>query len=284
MTTKAISASPAPTRAPTRRSRCCAATISISAANPRSTSSGAGRRPSAAAGRRSRLGSRRARHRQTLRARWLAAQRARTAKPAPSGSLRRARRRRASRAGGAACLRPARIRRSAAPASELPRADIAVGLGERRVTTISAALAPAPRRRQPTPASVAAATRAKERRRARTAAARPAEAHSSAPPVQIATPLAPGRRPARPTRSASATTRPGWCRASTSARSDDLKLFAPDGTPHAEPAARDARDVGGRARRVEGQHGADRGGDRPRGAPQQASAALDRAEPELPAP
>jgi len=85
------------------------------------------------------------------------------------------------------------------PAFRMP--DIAVGIGERKVVTISAALAPrAPMRRQPTPASVAAAAKAMAARRAaqaRQTTARPAARTFAAAPklvTRVAAPVSP--RPA----------------------------------------------------------------------------------------
>jgi hypothetical protein len=218
---------------------------------------------------------------QTLRARWLAAQRARTAKPA---SVRVA----------AAGKKVASVRAAARPASG-PRVsvvplrplpsfrvpDIAVGLGERRVTTISAALAARPRRRQPTPASVAAATRAKDLRAAPVQLAR-AKAIAPAAPVRVAS-AAPA---------ASCSLDEGRIR-NYAARmvqgldlgpGDDLKLFAADGTPLPNlprvMLAMSAVELGvlrASMELIEAAIG--------RAAPrQQASAALDRAEPALPAP
>ena len=98
----------------------------------------------------------------TLRARWLAGRRA---SPAP-----RIRVAAAGKAIPAPRRAPQTLRASAVPMRPLPAfrmPDIAVGIGERKVVTISAALAPrAPMRRQPTPASVAAAAKAMAARRA----------------------------------------------------------------------------------------------------------------------
>jgi hypothetical protein len=218
---------------------------------------------------------------QTLRARWLAAQRARTAKPA---SVRVAAAGKKA-AGVRTAARPASGPRvSVVPLRPLPSfrvPDIAVGLGERRVTTISAALAPAPRRRQPTPASVAAATRAKHLRAAPVRVAR-AKAMAPVAPVRVAS-AAPA---------ASCTPDEGRIR-NYAARmvqgldlgpSDDLKLFAADGTPMPNlprvMLAMSAVELGvlrASMELIEAAIG--------RAAPrQQASAALDRADPELPAP
>jgi hypothetical protein len=222
---------------------------------------------------------------QTLRARWLAAQRARAAKPA---SVRVA----------AAGKKPASVRAAARPASG-PRVsvvplrplpsfrvpDIAVGLGERRVTTVSAALAPVPRRRQPTPASVAAATRAKDAPAARPLQlARPKRTVPAGDQIVSATP--------KPARAASCTPDEGRIR-NYAARmvqgldlglTDDLKLFAPDGTPLPNlprvMLAMSSVELGvlrASMELIEAAIG--------RAAPrQQASAALDRGEPELAAP
>ena len=218
---------------------------------------------------------------QTLRARWLAAQRAGSAKPASV---------RVAAAGKkAASVRPAARpasgpRVSVVPLRPLPSfrvPDIAVGLGESRVTTISAALAPAPRRRQPTPASVAAATRAKDLRAAPVRLAR-TKAIAPVAPVRVAS--------AAPAASCS----PDEGRIRNYAAkmvqgldlgpSDDLKLFAADGTsmPNLPRVmlAMSAVELGvlrASMELIEAAIG--------RAAPrQQASAALDRAEPELPAP
>jgi len=218
---------------------------------------------------------------QTLRARWLAAQRARTAKPAsvPVASAGK------KAASARAAARPATGPRvSVVPLRPLPSfrvPDIAVGLGERRVTTVSAARAPAPRRRQPTPASVAAATRAKDPRAAPVQLA-PAKAIAPVAPVRVAS--------AAPATSCS----PDEGRIRNYAArmvqgldlgpGDDLKLFAADGTPLPNlprvMLAMSAVELGvlrASMELIEAAIG--------RAAPrQQASAALDRAEPELPAP
>ena len=222
---------------------------------------------------------------QTLRARWLAAQRARTAKPAPvrvavagkkAASVRAAARPASGPRVSVVLLRPL-------PSFRVP--DIAVGLGERRVTTISAALAPAPRRRQPTPASVAAATRAKDAPAARPLQlARPKRTAPAAVQIASATP--------KPAPAASCSLDEGRIR-NYAARmvqgldlgpADDLKLFAPDGTPMPNlprvMLAMSAVELGvlrASMELIEAAIG--------RAAPrQQASAALDGAEPELPAP
>jgi hypothetical protein len=218
---------------------------------------------------------------QTLRARWLAAQRAGTAKPAPVRVAAAGKKAASVRAAARPATGP---RVSVVPLRPLPSfrvPDIAVGLGERRATTVSAALAPVPRRRQPTPASVAAATRAKD---ARAAPVRLARAKAIAPvaPVRVAS-AAPA---------ASCTPDEGRIR-NYAARmvqgldlgpGDDLKLFAPDGTPMPNlprvMLAMSAVELGvlrASMELIEAAIG--------RAAPrQQASAALDRAEPELPAP
>jgi len=209
---------------------------------------------------------------QTLRARWLAAQPARTAKPATvrvaaAGN---------KAAGVRAAARPATGPRvSIVPLRPLPTfrmPDIAVGLGERRVTTISASLARQPRRRQPTPASVAAATRAKVAPAMR--------------PVRIAS-VNPNPLPAT-----SCTPDEGRIR-NYAARivrhldlgpSDDLKLFAADGAPLPNlrhvMLAMSAVELGllrASMELIEAAIG--RAAPRP-----QTSAALDRAEPRPPAP
>jgi hypothetical protein len=218
---------------------------------------------------------------QTLRARWLAAQRAGTAKPAPVRVAAAGKKAASVRAAARPATGP---RVSVVPLRPLPSfrvPDIAVGLGERRATTVSAALAPVPRRRQPTPASVAAATRAKD---ARAAPVRLARAKAIAPvaPVRVAS-AAPA---------ASCTPDEGRIR-NYAARmvqgldlgpGDDLKLFAPDGTPMPNlprvMLAMSAVELGvlrASMELIEAAIG--------RAAPrQQASAALDRPEPELPAP
>jgi hypothetical protein len=210
---------------------------------------------------------------QTLRARWLAAQRAKFARPAssapsPAGpsapSLAPS-----SAAAGAPSAPPAKTATATgtargrttariagprpAPAPQVSRIplrplptfrvpDIAVGLGERRVATVSTSLASAPRRRQPTPASVAAATRAKEAATARTAqrtaqAARPKPAPAA--PVRIAAATGTASLP-KPASAPSACTLDESRIRNYAARivqgldlgpADDLKLFAPDGTP-----------------------------------------------------
>jgi hypothetical protein len=216
---------------------------------------------------------------QTLRARWLAARRQVGAKPA-SVRLAAAGKKAAS---VRAAARPASCPRvSVVPLRPLPTfrmPDIAVGLGERRVTTISAALAPAPRRRQPTPASVAAATRAKDLRAAPVRLAR-AKAIAPVAPVRVASPA-----PAT-----SCTPDEGRIR-NYAARmvqgldldpGDDLKLFAADGTPMPNlprvMLAMSAVELGvlrASMELIEAAIG--------RAAPrQQASAALDRAEPRPP--
>ena len=163
--------------------------------------------------------------------------------------------------GGAACHRPACVGRSAAPASSFRVPNIAVGLGERRATTVCRARACA-RRRQPTPASVAAATRAKDARAAPVELAR-AKAIAPVAPVRVAS-AAPA---------ASCTPDEGRIR-NYAARmvqgldlgpGDDLKLFASDGTPMPNlPRVMLAMCWAVELGVVEGQHGADRGGDRPR--------------------
>jgi hypothetical protein len=180
---------------------------------------------------------------QTLRARWLAAQRGRGARPAavrgasvqPSSTgsaamvaaLPRAGVKTKTTASPKTAAPAAGPRVSVVPLRPLPAfrvPDIAVGLGERQVTTISSSLAPRPRRRQPTPASVAAATRAKDA---------PAARRAPTPPVRVAsvTPI--------PAPAASCTLDEGRIR-NYAARivrglelgpGDDLKLFAADGTP-----------------------------------------------------
>ena len=132
----------------------------------------------------------------TLRARWLAGRRA---SPAP-----RIRVAAAGKAIPAPRRAPQTLRASAVPMRPLPAfrmPDIAVGIGERKVVTISAALAPrAPMRRQPTPASVAAAAKAMAARRAaqaRQTTARPAARTFAAAPkpvTRVAAPVSP--RPA----------------------------------------------------------------------------------------
>ena len=218
---------------------------------------------------------------QTLRARWLAAQRARTARPA-SVRVAAAGKKAASVRAAARPVTGPRV--SVVPLRPLPSfrvPDIAVGLGERPVATISAALAPAPRRRQPTPASVAAATRAKDLRAAPVRLAR-TKAIAPVAPVRVAS--------AAPAASCS----PDEGRIRNYAAkmvqgldlgpSDDLKLFAADGTsmPNLPRVmlAMSAVELGvlrASMELIEAAIG--------RAAPrQQASAALDRAEPELPAP
>ncbi|HEX8164303.1 MAG TPA: hypothetical protein VF601_00780 [Beijerinckiaceae bacterium] len=168
---------------------------------------------------------------QTLRARWLAAQRAKLARPAAQtasaapGAATPAAAGRRTAATRVASPRPAPPHVSRIPLRPLPTfrvPDIAVGLGERRIATVSAALAPAPRRRQPTPASVAAAARAKE-------------FPGTARPVRVAS-MAPAPKP---TPVAACTLDEGRIR-NYAARivqgldlgpADDLRLFAPDGTP-----------------------------------------------------
>ena len=223
---------------------------------------------------------------QTLRARWLAAQRARTAKPAPVRVAAAGKKAASVRAAARPATGP---RVSVVPLRPLPSfrvPDIAVGLGERRVTTISAALAPAPRRRQPTPASVAAATRAKDAPAARPLQLARPKRTAPAPPVQIASATP------KPAPAASCSLDEGRIR-NYAARmvqgldlgpGDDLKLFAPDGTPMPNlprvMLAMSAVELGvlrASMELIEAAIG--------RAAPrQQASAALDRAEPELPAP
>ena len=220
---------------------------------------------------------------QTLRARWLAAQRARTAKPAPVRVAVAGKKAASVRAAARSGTGP---RVSVVPLRPLPSfrvPDIAVGLGERRVTTISAALAPVPRRRQPTPASVAAATRAKDAPAARPLQlARPKRTAPAA--VQIAS--------ATPKPAASCSPDEGRIR-NYAARmvqgldlgpADDLKLFAPDGTPMPNlprvMLAMSAVELGVLRASMELFEAAI-GRAAPR---QQASAALDGAEPELPAP
>jgi len=173
----------------------------------------------------------------TLRARWLAAQRANAA-PA-----RRTRVASAVSGAGKPSRRPAaQSRVSVVPLRPLPSfrvPDIAVGLGERRVATLSATPTSAPKRRQPTPASVAAA---QERTAARLAKPAPAKPIASAPlrpappPVRVAS-TASTAAPRPPVRAC--TPDEGRIR-NYAARivagldlgpSDDLKLFAPDGTP-----------------------------------------------------
>ncbi len=220
---------------------------------------------------------------QTLRARWLAAQRARTAKPASVRVAAAGKKAASVRAAARPATGP---RVSVVPLRPLPSfrvPDIAVGLGERRVTTISAALAPAPRRRQPTPASVAAATRAKDPRAAPVQLARPKAISSGG---------AGSGRDAKPAPAASCSLDEGRIR-NYAARmvqgldlgpGDDLKLFAADGTPMPNlprvMLAMSAVELGvlrASMELIEAAIG--------RAAPrQQASAALDRAEPELPAP
>jgi hypothetical protein len=208
---------------------------------------------------------------QTLRARWLAAQRARAAKPASppvaTAAAAPAEARPPSLARSAtASVKPAppakaavraapraapRSRVSVVPLRPLPTfrvPDIAVGMGERKVATISASLAPAPRRRQPTPASVAAATRAKAVAEARAkpaaqarakVAAAPKPAPAVTPPVRLAAAPAPPAASPPPPRPIAA------CGDETRIRnyaskmveglelgpSDDVKLFEADGTP-----------------------------------------------------
>ncbi|MFL5325827.1 MAG: hypothetical protein ACJ8A4_16445 [Microvirga sp.] len=216
---------------------------------------------------------------QTLRARWLAAQRAGTAKPAPVRVAAAGKKAASVRAAARPATGP---RVSVVPLRPLPSfrvPDIAVGLGERRATTVSAALAP--RRRQPTPAAVAAATRTKNLRAAPVRLAR-AKAIAPVAPVRVAS-AAPA---------ASCTPDEGRIR-NYAARmvqgldlgpGDDLKLFAPDGTPMPNlprvMLAMSAVELGvlrASMELIEAAIG--------RAAPrQQASAALDRPEPELPAP
>ena len=219
---------------------------------------------------------------QTLRARWLAAQRARTAKPASVRVAAAGKKAASVRAAARPATGP---RVSVVPLRPLPSfrvPDIAVGLGERRVTTISAALAPAPRRRQPTPASVAAATRAKDPASGdRCNSRRPRRSLRGA-----------GSRSRAPAPAASCSLDEGRIR-NYAARmvqgldlgpGDDLKLFAADGTPLPNlprvMLAMSAVELGvlrASMELIEAAIG--------RAAPrQQASAALDRAEPELPAP
>ncbi|MFL5143953.1 MAG: hypothetical protein ACJ8DP_11500 [Microvirga sp.] len=222
---------------------------------------------------------------QTLRARWLAAQRARTAKSAPVRVAAAGKKAASVRAAARPATGP---RVSVVPLRPLPSfrvPDIAVGLGERRVTTVSAALAPAPRRRQPTPASVAAATRAKDAPAARPLQLAPPKRTAPAA-VQIASATP------KPAPAASCTPDEGRIR-NYAARmvqgldlgpGDDLKLFAPDGTPLPNlprvMLAMSSVELGvlrASMELIEAAIG--------RAAPrQQASAALDRAEPELPAP
>jgi hypothetical protein len=225
---------------------------------------------------------------QTLRARWLAARRqvgpkatsvraasATVPQPASTGSATATQLRRRSASAKPAARPASGPRVSVVPLRPLPSfrvPDIAVGLGERRVTTISAALAPQPRRRQPTPASVAAATRAKVAPATR--------------PVQIAS-VKPNPLPAT-----SCTPDEGRIR-NYAARmvqgldlgpGDDLKLFAADGTPMPNlprvMLAMSAVELGvlrASMELIEAAIG--------RAAPrQQASAALDRAEPRPPTP
>jgi hypothetical protein len=221
---------------------------------------------------------------QTLRARWLAAQRARTAKSAPVRVAAAGKKAASVRAAARPAAGP---RVSVVPLRPLPSfrvPDIGVGLGERPVAAVSAARAPVPRRRQPTPASVAAATRAKDAPAAR--------------PLQLARPkrTAPGAvqiaSAAKPAQAASCTPDEGRIR-NYAARmvqgldlgpGDDLKLFAPDGTPMPNlprvMLAMSAVELGvlrASMELIEAAIG--------RAAPrQQASAALDRGEPELAAP
>ncbi|HEX8665869.1 MAG TPA: hypothetical protein VF744_17785 [Beijerinckiaceae bacterium] len=184
---------------------------------------------------------------QTLRARWLAAQRAKvSARPAPSAAAVASSSASPARptAGAATAGRKAKIAspRPAAPqVSRVPLRplptfrvpDIAVGLGERKVATISASLAPAPRRRQPTPASVAAAGRAKDSRIVQATRPKPV----AATPVRVAAATATAATASIP-RPAACTVDEGRIR-NYAARmvqgldlgpADDLKLFAPDGT------------------------------------------------------
>ena len=189
----------------------------------------------------------------TLRARWLAGRRA---SPAP-----RIRVAAAGKAIPAPRRAPQTLRASAVPMRPLPAfrmPDIAVGIGERKVVTISAALAPrAPMRRQPTPASVAAAAKAMAARRAaqaRQTTARPAARTFAAAPkpvTRVAAPVSPrpagipgpdgrlapslaGAAPCRLLRSRRAAhpklRRPHRARAGLGPN-DDLRLFDDDGRP-----------------------------------------------------
>lgn len=192
----------------------------------------------------------------TLRARWLAAQRGK-ATPGPATAPQRTK---VASAGPVASTagsarkppRPAaRSRISVVPLRPLPVfrvPDIAAGLGERRVTSVSAVLAPAPKRRQPTPASVAAATKASAAKGGAVAKPARAAAKEAGPTTTQGTakPAPPLRAPAtvaavRPVTQTPSACTPDEARIRNYAAKmvsglelgpgDDLKLFEANGTP-----------------------------------------------------